>query len=223
MTLTEPAVTLTDYALAIECAVFVLFLMRRDASDRAMRFWFVVFFASAGSASLLGGTVHGFFPDAASSGRQIVWQATLLAILVTALAAWNIGSILLLSPRGATIVRRLAIAQLIVFSFVVLFLRHEFFIAILAYLPATLFLLIGLVAAYRSCRLPALRWGIAGLGLTFLAAALQRLHIAVHPDYFDHNALYHVIQGTALWMIFRAASCLSTARPPVRRIHVIPT
>ncbi|MGI8402023.1 MAG: tetratricopeptide repeat protein [Gemmatimonadaceae bacterium] len=49
--LTEPAVTLTDYALAIECAVFVLLLMRRDASDQTVRFWFVVFFASIGAAS----------------------------------------------------------------------------------------------------------------------------------------------------------------------------
>jgi hypothetical protein len=223
MTITEPAVTLTDYALAIECAVFVLLLMRRDAGDRTLRFWFVVFFASAGAASLLGGTVHGFFPDAASNGRQILWQVTLLAILVTSLAAWNIGAALLLSPRTARIVRVLAIAQLLIFSFVVLFVRHEFFIAIIAYLPATLFLLIGLVGAYRSRRLSALRWGITGLGLTFLAAAVQRLHIAVHPHYFDHNALYHVIQGSALWMIFLAARALSSARPPVRRLHVFST
>ena len=223
MTLTEPAVTLTDYALAIECAVLVLLLMRRDASDRTLRFWFVVFFASAGCASLLGGTVHGFFPDVDGSGRQVLWQATLLAILVTSLAAWNIGAILLFSARSVAIVRGLAIAQLLVFSLVVLFVRREFFIAIVAYLPATLFLLIGLVAAYRSRPLPPLRWGITGLGLTFLAAAVQRLHIAVHPYYFDHNALYHVLQGAALWMIFLAARCLSSARPPIRRIHVFPT
>ncbi len=223
MALTEPAVSLTDYALAIECAVFALLLTRLDAGDRTLRFWFVVFFASAGGASLLGGTVHGFFPDAASHGRRILWQATLLAILVTSLAAWHIGAILLLTARGVTIVRLLAIVQLAVFSFVVLFVRHEFFIAIIAYLPATLFLLIGLVAAYRSCRLSALRWGITGLGLTLVAAAVQRLHIAVHPYYFDHNALYHVIQGAALWMIFLAARCISSARPPVRRINVFST
>ena len=221
--MTEPAVTLTDYALAIECAVFLLLLVRREPGDRTLRLWFVVFFASAGGASLLGGTVHGFFPDAASHGRQLLWQATLLAILVTSLAAWNIGAILLLSGRGVTIVRLLAITQLVVFSFVVLFVRREFFIAIIAYLPATLFLLIGLIAAYRGHHLSALRWGIVGLGLTFLAAAVQRLHIAVHPYYFDHNALYHVIQGTALWMIFLAARCLSSARPPIRRMHAFPT
>lgn len=223
MTLTEPAVALTDFALAIECAVFVLLLSRGDASDRTLRFWFVVFFASAGLASLLGGGVHGFFPDKGSDGRQILWQATLLAILVTGLAAWNIGAGLLLTERNASTVRRLAILQLVIFSFVVMFVRDEFFIAIIAYLPATLFLLFGLMAGYRRRRLPALRWGIAGLGLTFLAAAVQRLSIAIHPHYFDHNALYHVIQGAGLWMIFLGARCISFARPPIRRMHALPT
>ena len=223
MTLTEPAVTLTDYALAIECAVFVLLLMRSDASDRTLRFWFVVFFASAAAASLLGGTVHGFFPDTASHNRQMLWKATLLAILVTSLAGWNIGAALLFNPRGATIVRGLAIVLLAALSFVVLFVRPEFLMAIVAYVPATLFLLIALIAAYRSRPLPPLRWGIVGLGLTFVAAAVQRLHLSVHPYYFNHNALYHVIQGVALWMIFLGARCISTARPPIRRMHAIPT
>ena len=223
MTLTEPAVALTDFALAIECVVFVLLLARGDASDRTLRLWFVVFFASAGLASVLGGSVHGFFPDKNSDGRQILWQATLLAILVTALAAWNIGAGLLLTERKATVVRRLAILQLVIFSFVVMFVKPEFYIAIIAYLPATLFLLIGLISGYRSRRLPALRWGIAGLGLTFLAAAVQRLNIGIHPHYFDHNALYHVIQGAGLWMIFLGARCISFARPPIRRMHALPT
>lgn len=218
MTLTEPAVALTDFALAIECAVFVLLLSRGDAGDRTLRLWFVVFFASAGMASLLGGSVHGFFPDKSSDGRRILWQATLLAILVTALAAWNIGAGLLLTERNASIVRRLAILQLVIFSFVVVFVRSEFSIAVVAYLPATLFLLIGLIDRYRSRRLPALRWGIAGLGMTFLAAAVQRLNVAIHPHYFDHNALYHVIQGAGLWMIFLGARCISFARPPIRRM-----
>ena len=223
MTLTEPAVALTDFALAIECAVFVLLLTRGDASDRTLRLWFIVFFASAGLASMLGGSVHGFFPDKSSDGRRILWQATLLAILVTGLAAWNIGAGLLLTERNATLVRRLAILQLVIFSFVVMFVKPEFYVAVIAYVPATLFLLIGFIAGYRSRRLPALRWGIAGLGLTFLAAAVQRLNIAIHPHYFDHNALYHVIQGAGLWMIFLGARCISFARPPIRRTHALPT
>jgi hypothetical protein len=219
MALTEPAVALTDFGLAVECAVLVLLLARQDASDRTLRFWFVVFFGSAGCASLLGGAVHGFFPDADSETRRMLWRATLVAVLVTSLATWNIGGDLLLTARSATTLRRLAILQLLIFAFIVIFVRDKFYIAIIAYLPATLLLLIGMIAGYRSRRLPALRWGILGLSLTFVAAAVQRLSIAIHPRYFDHNALYHVIQGAALWMIFLGARAISSARPSIRRIH----
>ena len=221
--MTEPAVTLTDYALAIECAVFVFALLRLDARDRTLRFWFVVFFASIGAASVLGGTVHGFFLAASSPGRRILWPATLLAILVTSLAALTIGAILQLDERRAAIVRRLAIAQLVLFSLVVLFVTSKFYVGIIAYLPSTLFLLFALLTTYRHRPDPGVRWGITGLALTFAAAAVQQLHIGIHPVYFNHNALYHVIQGAALGMMFLAARSISRAWPPIRRSHDIKT
>ena len=221
--MTEPAVTLTDYALAIECAVFVFALLRLDARDRTLRFWFVVFFASIGAASVLGGTVHGFFLAASSPGRRILWPATLLAILVTSLAAWTIGAILQLDERRAAIVRRLAIAQLVLFSLVVLFVTSKFYVGIIAYLPSTIFLLFALLTTYRHRPDPAVRWGITGLALTLAAAAVQQLHIGIHPVYFNHNALYHVIQGAALGMMFLAARSISRAWPPIRRSHDIKT
>ena len=221
--MTEPAVTLTDYALAIECAVFVLALARLGARDRQLCLWFVVLFASIGAASLLGGTVHGFFLAASSPGRRILWPATLLAVLVTSLAAWTIGAILQLDERRAVIVRRLAIAQLVFFALIVLFVASKFYVGIIAYLPSTLFLLLALLTTYRHRPDPAVRWGITGLALTLGAAAVQQLHIGIHPVYFDHNALYHVIQGAALWMIFLAARSICRSWPPIRRSHDITT
>ncbi|MBA3342587.1 MAG: hypothetical protein H0T48_12245 [Gemmatimonadaceae bacterium] len=215
--MTEPAVTLTDYAIAIECAVFALALLRLDARDTAIRSWFVAFFASISAASLLGGTVHGFFAEASSTGRLVLWPATLLSILATSLAAWTIGAILHLDERRATLVRRLAIAQLLIFALVVLFVTSKFYVAIIAYLPSTLFLLFTLLAAYRRRPDAGVKWGVTGLALTLAAAALQQLGVGIHPVYFDHNALYHVIQGVALWMIFLAARSISSARPPIRR------
>lgn len=221
--MTEPAVTLTDYALAIEAAVFVFALVRADSRDRTVRFWFVVFFASISVASALGGTVHGFFLGASSSGRAILWPASLLAILVTSLAAWNISAILELDERGSTLVRRLAIAQLVIFSLVVVFVTSKFYVAIAAYLPSTLILLFALASTYRRRPEPAVRWGVTGLALTLAAAAVQQLRIGIHPVYFNHNALYHVIQGAALGMIFVAARAISRAWPPFRRNHDIKT
>jgi len=221
--MTEPAVTLTDYALAIECAVFVIALSRLNARDWELCFWFVVFFASAGAASVLGGTVHGFFLAASSPGRRILWPATILAILATSLAAWNIGAVLQLDECKAIVVRRLAIAQFVLFSLVVLLVTSKFYVGIIAYLPSTLFLLFALVTTYRHRPDRAIRWGVTGLALTLVAAAVQQVRIGVHPIYFNHNALYHVIQGAALGMVFVAARSISRAWPPFRRSHDIKT
>jgi len=38
----------------------------------------------------------------------------------------------------------------------------------------------------------------------FAASALQQLHVGLHPRYFNHNALYHLIQGIALALLFNA-------------------
>jgi hypothetical protein len=45
----------------------------------------------------------------------------------------------------------------------------------------------------------------ASLGLTFVAAAVQQARVALHPRYFDHNALYHLIQAAGLYLVFRGA------------------
>jgi hypothetical protein len=215
--LTRPAVSLTDFALAIECIAFTVLLARLPASDTVLRRWFVVFFASVAAASLLGGTMHGFFEYSTSPFRTVLWTATLLAILVTSFATWSIAAILQLDGSAAEWVRRFALAQIVLLTLVVLFVSRQFVVAVVAYLPATVFLLVGFWRAYTYTREPALKAGIAGLALTFVGAAVQQLKLAPHPDYFDHNALYHVIQFVALWMIYRAARWISVAHPIVRR------
>jgi hypothetical protein len=34
------------------------------------------------------------------------------------------------------------------------------------------------------------------------AAGLQQAGIGIHPAYFDHNAVYHVLQGIALVLLY---------------------
>ncbi len=221
--LTRPAVSLTDFALAIECAAFTVLLARQSATDLVLRKWFVVFFASVAAASLLGGTMHGFFEYSTSPVRTVLWTTTLLSILVTSFAAWSIASVMQLDRRASQWVRWFALAQLVVLTLVVLFVTQQFLIAIVAYLPATVFLLVAFVLAYRRRRSPALASGIAGLALVFIGAAVQQSGVTVHPVYLDHNTLYHVIQGAALWLIYRAARWTAVAQPMVRRTNDIET
>jgi hypothetical protein len=83
--MTEPDVALTDYGLAIECALFSYLLYRRGG-QQPLRGWFVLFFASTGLAAFTGGTVHGFFLDVETKGYAILWPLTLVAIGITALS-----------------------------------------------------------------------------------------------------------------------------------------
>jgi hypothetical protein len=215
--LTRPAVSLTDFALALECSVFAVLLARRPATDQLLRKWFVVFFASIAAASMLGGITHGFFEYSTSPIRGVLWTATLLSILVTSFATWSIAAVLQLEAPAARWVRGFALAQILVLAIVVLFISREFVIAIVAYLPATVFLLIAFILAYRRGHDPALAWGVAGLALTFAGAAVQQLKVALHPVYLDHNTLYHIIQFVALWMIYLSARWIIAAQPIVRR------
>src|SRR2546428_7173290 len=200
--MTEPDVALTDYALALECAAFCMLALRWPTSDARLRRWWIVFFASIGAGSLLGGTVHGFFRVEGTPGYAILWPATILALGVTSTATWTIAAHLLLPEAVRSWVLRAAIRLLIVYAIVVLFVSSRFVVAIAAYLPATLLLLVAMCVAYRRNPRRAIAYGVGGLVLTFLAAAVQQLRIAVHPVYFDHNALYHVMQGVALLLIF---------------------
>jgi len=222
-TITDPAVTLTDYGLAIECAILLALLARPQASDETLQFWFLIFFAAAAAASLFGGTVHGFFKPADSRGRAILWPLTLLSILLSSLAAWFAAARLELQPRFETWARITAIALVFILTATVMFVARSFAIAIVGYLPSTLFLLFALVSAYRRRKEGAIAWGIAGLSLTLVAAGVQRLRIAIHPVYLDHNAFYHVIQGVGFWMIYKAARYLCTVWPPIRRSYAVTT
>ncbi|MFQ5520745.1 MAG: hypothetical protein ACE5K9_11880 [Candidatus Methylomirabilales bacterium] len=210
--MTEPDVTLTDYGLAVECAVLSYLLYRHGDAQQPLRFWFAVFFGSVGLAALTGGTVHGFFLDAEAWGARILWPLTLLAIGVSALAAWAIGARIQFSERAARWITIAAAVEFAGYGAVVLRVTREFQVAIINYVPAAVFLLIVFFLAHRRHR----RWpvlvGLAGLALTFVASWVQQSRVALHPIYVNHNALYHLIQTAALLMIFWGARWFTVRR-----------
>ncbi|MDX1431764.1 MAG: hypothetical protein R3286_04880 [Gammaproteobacteria bacterium] len=204
MTIAEPDVTLTDYALTLECAVLAWLLHRERLGDRALRRSCVIFFAAIGLASLMGGTVHGFAHDQSSLLHVVLWKTTLLAIGTAALAAWMMGSHLLSRESLARRVRDTAVALFAAYALAVAFV-DSFLLAVAHYLPAALFLLLAFWLRYLKDHRPSLLWGVTGLLLTFVAAAVQQLGVGLHRVWFNHNALYHVIQAVALLFLFVAS------------------
>lgn len=210
--MSEPDVTLTDYAIVLECAIFCVLIARWPNAYRSLRDWWIAFFGSIAISAFFGGTVHGFFPEPGAA-HDALWKVTMLGLGLTALACWKLGSRLGLSHGARGWVDRFAVAQFVVYAIVIVFVTDAFVTAIVAYLPATLFLLVMLGLLARNPAIPGLRAGIVGLVLTFVAAAVQVLRIGLHPVYFNHNALYHVIQAVALYLIFRAARGTTTTSP----------
>jgi hypothetical protein len=199
----EPDVALTDYGLAIECALLAVFLYRTPTSAVPLRFYFVAFFCAVGLGALLGGTDHGFLLDKTTRVRAVVWKGTLIAIGVSALAAWQAGA-LLTAPAPAHWIRAGAVLVFIGYLFAVA-RSNAFLVAIVHYVPAVMFLLGVFVWHYVRGRERHYLWGVVALLLTFAAAGVQQARIGLHPVLFNHNALYHLIQAVALLLLFLAA------------------
>ena len=152
--------------------------------------------------------VHGFFSDS-----RLLWRVVLIALGVVSVAAWAIGARILFPDRLAQIVTVAAWAEFVVYALIVVFVTDAFAVAIANYLPSTLFLIVAFFAAYRFNPATPLAFGLGGLLLTLVAAAVQQRGIALHPKYFNHNALYHMLQAIALLWIFKSAPFLATPVP----------
>ncbi|MBI4637382.1 MAG: hypothetical protein HY727_13625 [Candidatus Rokubacteria bacterium] len=211
MTLAEPDVALTDWVLALECGVFAYLIRRGSRPGQPSRGWLLLFFGAGSLAALAGGTVHGFFPDGGSAGARILWPATLGLIGLSGLAAWGIGASLQLQRRAARRLVAAAALALVAYAGALAYLTQAFVLAIAYYLPAALFLLVVFLLAWRRTQARELLVAALGLVTTFLAAAIQLAGVGLHPRYFNHNALYHLVQALGLFMIFRGARWLVRA------------
>ena len=209
MTLLEPDVALTDFGLAAECALFAGWLYARAPAGKPVLGWFMILFAALGIGALLGGITHGFLGDPQSVAYRVVWVATLLAIGVVALASWAIGAHLLFTGSGAQRVLLLAGVLFALYTVVVLFFSQSFAVAVINYVPAAAFALAAFVLTYVRRRAATMLPGIAGLLLTFTAAAIQQGGIALPALGLTHNALYHLVQALALLLIFLTARGLA--------------
>lgn len=199
----EPAVALTDYAIAVESGVLSLLVLRR--SSQGPRCWFALFFLFIAVAAAVGGTVHGFVPDESGMAFAILWRATLLSIGATATAGVLGAGYAGWSRAVQRVVSLMAVGGFVAYVLCVLFVSQKFVTTMYIYLPGSVFLFVTFIAV--SCRAAVaeftrrkLRIGALGMLLTFVAAGVQQSTLAV--GVLDHNAIYHVIQAVALVLIY---------------------
>ena len=221
----EPAVALTDLAIGVEAGLFALLLggARRDDGRRSpeaisARRWFVVFFGATSLAALAGAALHGLFPGNENRARLGLWRVSLGSIGVAGLSAWCLASVLALPRAAATRVQRAAIAAHAAYLIALSRTNPPFSVAIATYIPGSLALGAALLRGIADplVRAPS-AIAVAGLGLTFGAAAVQIRRIALHPRLFDHNATYHTVQAVAIACFYAAARGFTRPQPTGRR------
>ena len=200
--MSEPDVALTDFAVAVECAVLAAFLRFTPTSRNGLRSAAMYFFIFLGLSAAMGGTVHGFCTEKQSRECQVLWQLTLQSIGLASASTWALAAGILTTGRAG---RRLALAivpQIALYSATVLLITQEFWIAFTIYLPAALLLLAAFCRAvwYHGHRF--LLVGVAGSLLSFVSCFLQFMRIGIDPVYFNHNALAHAVQSIAIALIF---------------------
>ena len=203
--MTQMNVSLTDYGLAAECAYFAYIFARKPKSALSLSPVFALFFCCIALAAATGGTVHGFFQNENSLGYRILWPFTLVVMGITALAGVHIGTALQFTRSVATYINRAAMAVFAAYLIVVIFIRSDFLVAILDYVPSLIFIGVAFILAHRRHRKSRFLIGFLGVCTMLLAAAAQQAKIGIDPRFFDHNALYHVLQAVALFMVFLAA------------------
>ncbi len=190
---------LTDLILCLE-ALFLAFLLYRERNHHSLRYASLLFFISFALSSFLGVIVHGFFPTPDSIWNAIFWTVTLLAVGLISFFSWII-VIDLLVPQYRKVLVAMACLEFLGYSLYILFIDHPFKVAIYNYVPSTLFLLIAFGFLYVRGKKSAL-FGFFGLLLSLIASWIQQAKIAIHPIYFNHNALYHVLEAIALFLVF---------------------
>jgi hypothetical protein len=200
----EPDVTLTDYGLALECAVLAAGLRLGPASRPDLRNAGIFFFVSLGLSAVTGGTVHGFYPDPQTPESRWLWQLTLQSIGLAAFSTWKLGAGILAVGRAARWLTIAAFPQIALYSTGALLFTQEFWITFTIYVPAALLLLAAFFRAVRGEGHRFLVLGIASSVLSFASCFVQFMKIGIHPVYFNHNALAHVVQAIALILLFFA-------------------
>jgi hypothetical protein len=213
VSLHDPDVVFTDLGLAILGGYLAWRLWRAPDGGPLLRSG-AVLMGGLASAALWGAIFHAFFPAGTTTiPGYLVWAPVSLSIVVAATTMLALALRLLVPRLPPGMLRALALIYSIGFAAVALMVDQSFRSIVCFYVPALLLLLVA--AAREAIRNRSAGWGPIALGLLISAGAavLQQLRVSIHPVYFDHNAVYHVVQVVALLVLYLGWRRLSEPRP----------
>jgi uncharacterized protein DUF6962 len=218
VTIHDPDVAVTDLALAVLAAYLGWRLWSESGNRRWRRAGAVLLGALAGAA-LWGAIFHAFFPaGTATLPGSLAWRPVALSIVVAAATMLDLGLDLLLPQLPPRLRRWVVLTYATGFGAAVLLLDDSFTRIVYFYVPTLILLL--LASAQQAVRGRSTGWALILIGLLLSAGAamLQQARVVLHPVYFDHNALYHLVQSIAIVFLYsgwrRAPDPAGVTLPP---------
>jgi hypothetical protein len=196
----EAAVTLSDFFLAGLNVWLAWKMWAAPVERKNLRDNFMGLFFATGLAALFGGVFHGF--AAASQYGDTLWVLTLVTVGISGYNLWLVLGELVLTERLHRILKSLLRVALGAYVGYIFMGERNFYVAILAYIPPAILLMGLLVRRMFSSPKRHEVYGLISLILSFVAATIQQLKIDLHPEYLNHNAIYHLMQAIGCWLLY---------------------
>lgn len=202
----EPTTAITDFLLALMAFWFAHRLLQSGTTGQARRAWGLGFLATA-FAALAGGLSHGFGPRLPRGARVLLWKLTMIGtgltsffmlagtVYATVRHPWRLFWLALVTAKSLVYARWIS-------------RENDFRYVVYDYVSAMLAVLTVHLVQYKTR--PAARAIVQGIGISFLAAAIQQIGINIHT-HFNKNDLYHVIQALGFALFYRGAGRLDDA------------
>jgi hypothetical protein len=210
----EPDVAFTDLGLAILGGYFGWRLATAPEGG-ALRRGGAVIMGGLASAAFWGAIFHAFFPAKTTTPPGfLAWVPVVLSIVIVAATLLGL-ALSLLAPRLAfPLSRTIVLVYAFSFAAVVLLVDDSFGSIVRFYGPTLVLMLVA--AVLQAVRTRSAGWMLiaGGFAISILAALLQQAEVSIHPVYFNHNAVYHVVQGIALVLLYRGFLRAAEASAP---------
>ena len=211
MRITEPTTMVTDYLLATLAVWFGWRLLGSGReSGESSRVLFGASFLALAVGAAAGGTAHGFSELLGSVEGTWLWKLTTFSVGLAS-AAMLAGSVMARLAGAARVALLGVVVAKLAFYLAWMSVHDEFRFVVYDYAPSMLAVVLLLALPGRQAPVPGAGWVVAGVAVSFAAAAVQASGFALHR-HFNHNDIYHVIQIGGLYLLYRGGAILRDRR-----------
>ena len=207
MKISEPTTLFTDYALALLTLLWGTHLFRFGQQNKqtSKLLWGLGFLATA-SASLWGGTVHGFRPYLDETLAVVLWKMSVYSVGLA--SYFMLSTIVLICMKCLWRPWALGVVALKFLVFAIWMIGHsEFRFAVYDYASAMIMILLLQIYVGASRRAKSAVWIVGGVLIGLAGGVIQMEKFYLY-EHFNHNDLFHVMQIAAFYLFYRGGKLL---------------